>query len=156
MNKCQNCDKETKNPKFCSRSCSVVYNNKQNPKRQRTKKCKYCDSFITYDKTFCSQKCYKLGRTKRKITKAVGYERIKNFRLRLKQQSVEYKGGKCIICNYNKCIKALEFHHLDPSIKDFNCSSVSKSFESIKSELDKCVLLCSICHREVHAGIIKL
>jgi hypothetical protein len=68
--------------------------------------------------------------------------------------SVEYKGGKCSSCGYNKCIAALEFHHLDPSKKDFSISSSgnTRSWNKVKEELDKCVLLCSNCHREVHTN----
>lgn len=156
MNKCQNCNKETTNPKFCSKSCSATYNNKIHIKRQRTKKCKVCDILISSDRTFCNKECYSKGRSKRRSLKPKGYPRLKSFRTKIKYESVQYKGGKCAICNYNKCIKALEFHHLDPTQKDFSISSISKSFESIKKELDKCILLCANCHREVHAGILDI
>lgn len=74
-----------------------------------------------------------------------------------KKRCIEYKGGKCQICGYNRFYGALEFHHLDPNIKDFAISERIKSkFEDLKPELDKCVLLCCLCHREVEAGIIKL
>lgn len=75
---------------------------------------------------------------------------------KIKQQSIEYKGGKCVCCGYNKYNGALEFHHLDPAQKDFQFSVKLVSFEKIKSELDKCVLVCSNCHREIHAGFIQL
>ena len=73
-------------------------------------------------------------------------------KLRLKIQCVEYKGGKCEICGYNKCIDALEFHHLDPSQKNFLLSKIKSASlsEKIKKELDNCQLLCSNCHREKH------
>lgn len=72
-------------------------------------------------------------------------------RINIKKQAVEYKGGKCEICEYNKYLAALEFHHLDPSQKDFTISTKGKKgFESIKNELDKCQLLCCRCHREEH------
>lgn len=29
--------------------------------------------------------------------------------------AIAYKGGKCQICGYDKCVGALEFHHLDPT-----------------------------------------
>lgn len=67
----------------------------------------------------------------------------------LKRKAVVYKGGGCIVCGYDKCDAALEFHHLDPEEKDFSISS-SSSWRKIKNELDKCVLLCCRCHREVH------
>jgi len=71
---------------------------------------------------------------------------------KLKLDCVNYKGGKCEICNYDKCISALEFHHLIPKEKEFSISNMrSHSFDdNIKKELDKCVLLCSNCHREEH------
>jgi hypothetical protein len=73
---------------------------------------------------------------------------------RLKIQAIEYKGGSCEGCGYNKNPKALEFHHKDPSQKDFGISKVNRrSFENIKNELDKCILLCANCHREIHDEI---
>ncbi len=62
-----------------------------------------------------------------------------------------------MLCGYNKCKSALEYHHLDPSKKEFQLSKArSRSIDKIKQEIKKCVLLCANCHREVHAGIIKL
>lgn len=69
-----------------------------------------------------------------------------------KRQAVDYKGGKCEICGYNKCIAALEFHHKNPSEKDFTISHRSRSFASMKKELDKCMLVCCRCHREIHSN----
>jgi 5-methylcytosine-specific restriction endonuclease McrA len=64
---------------------------------------------------------------------------------------VEYLGGCCSACGYDKCLNALEFHHINPDEKEFSISkSSSLTLDAIKSELDKCVLLCSNCHREVH------
>lgn len=66
---------------------------------------------------------------------------------------------KCQICGYDRCKRAIDCHHLDESEKDFEISKLRSSFISlskIKIELEKCVLLCSNCHREVHAGYIKL
>lgn len=76
-----------------------------------------------------------------------------SYRNRVKTEAVVYKGGKCSICGYNKCQKALDFHHLNPLEKDFNISGGTRSFESIKKELDKCVLVCSNCHTEIHSGL---
>ena len=75
-----------------------------------------------------------------------------------KKQCVEYKGGKCVVCGYNKYIGALDFHHTDPSIKDFGISkfrntSFKKNEVIIKKELDKCILVCRNCHAEIHGNI---
>lgn len=77
-----------------------------------------------------------------------------NLRRReLRQQAVDYLGGKCEICGYKGFPSAFDFHHLDPRTKDYNISSRVVSLELIKEELDKCVLLCCRCHREVHEGL---
>lgn len=68
----------------------------------------------------------------------------------LKKRAVKYKGGKCCKCGYDKCIAALEFHHIDPSIKDFNISKRYSKMEKVNKELDKCILVCANCHREIH------
>lgn len=71
---------------------------------------------------------------------------------RLKKECVDYLGGKCSKCGYNKCMAAIEFHHIDPTQKDFSISrnkSTSMN-EVIKAELDKCIPLCRNCHAEEH------
>jgi hypothetical protein len=80
-------------------------------------------------------------------------EAVQRRRYKVKEQAVEYKGGKCEICGYNKCIDALEFHHLDPSQKDFGISQkgYTRSWENVKKELDKCIMVCSNCHKEIHS-----
>lgn len=83
-------------------------------------------------------------------------ENVIAWRRRTKLKLVEYKGGKCKNCGYNKCPEALTFHHLDPSQKDFTISGKSWSFERLQKEVDKCILVCANCHIEVHAGVIKI
>ena len=72
-----------------------------------------------------------------------------------KIKAIQYKGGKCVSCGYSKCLAALEFHHINPAAKDFSLAShKTYNFEKLKKELDKCVLLCCLCHREFHAGLL--
>ena len=78
---------------------------------------------------------------------------VKNWRKRTKELLVEYKGGCCEVCGYNKCLEALEFHHIDETTKEFAVSGSTKSLESQKREADKCYMLCANCHRELHAGL---
>ena len=63
-----------------------------------------------------------------------------------------------MICGYDRYLGALDFHHLDPNKKSFGLSKkgLTHSWEKIKSEIDKCILVCANCHRELHAGITQL
>lgn len=81
---------------------------------------------------------------------------VSKRRKNLRQQAVEYKGGKCIFCGYNKYIGTLEFHHF--SKKNFGLSEkgITRSWDKIQKELDKCILVCANCHRELHGGILQL
>lgn len=68
--------------------------------------------------------------------------------------AVAYKGGHCECCGYSRYIGALEFHHPNPGEKEFDLAGFrSTTFEKVKAELDKCILLCSNCHREEHARL---
>lgn len=79
------------------------------------------------------------------------YEKVKLHRQKIKNKAVEYKGGKCEKCGYNKCNWAFDFHHLDKIEKTFSISKYSSlSWDKIKKELDKCRMLCANCHRELH------
>lgn len=84
-------------------------------------------------------------------------EAVQRRRVKLKQLAVEYKGGCCERCGYNRFIEALEFHHTNPNEKDFGISAkgITWSFDKIKLELDKCIMLCALCHREEHV-MLKL
>lgn len=83
-------------------------------------------------------------------------ERVKQRWTERKEKAVEHMGGKCQDCGYNKCIAALEFHHLDPSSKEANWNKIRLwEWSKVESELDKCVLLCSNCHRERHHSPLK-
>ena len=83
-----------------------------------------------------------------------GSEAVKRWRQNTKRRAIEAFGGKCCICDYDKCDEALEFHHLDPAKKEFTFGQMRgniKGWETIVKELRKCVMLCSCCHREVHS-----
>ena len=99
-----------------------------------------CDNLLSGRQTkFCSIKC------KNKFN-------VDLLRKNLKQKAVDYKGGKCERCGYSRCVRALQFHHLDPEEKDFGISQkgLTRPWSVIQTELDKCLLLCSNCHAEVH------
>jgi predicted HNH restriction endonuclease len=76
----------------------------------------------------------------------------------IKHKAIEYKGGKCQICGYFRDRTALEFHHKDPNLKNFSLSTegITRAWSKVQSELDKCLLVCANCHREIHSGLVKL
>ena len=72
-----------------------------------------------------------------------------------KQKAIDYKGGKCESCGYDKYFGALEFHHTDPSQKDADWGKMRLwSWSKVTEELDKCQCLCANCHREVHRDTV--
>lgn len=79
-------------------------------------------------------------------------ERMKHKHTVLKNRAIKYGGGMCRICGYNKCWDALEFHHVNQDEKDFYpLRGYKKSWSKLKAELDKCILVCANCHREIHS-----
>ncbi len=83
---------------------------------------------------------------------------VSKRRRKIKSLSIEYKGGSCQVCGYNRYPGALELHHINKSEKGFGIGDkgYTRSWEKVKEELDKCILLCANCHREVGAGITQL
>ncbi len=112
--------------------------------------CTICQTILSgRKKLFCSKKC----KGKSTNNKHQTYNRQKQKGLKRKLECIEIKGGKCSSCNYDKNLAALEFHHLNPSEKDgqMDLRALSNhSNEWILKELDKCIILCSNCHRETH------
>jgi len=91
--------------------------------------CKFCTqkhpaTYFTNDKNRITKVC-----------KLCKQKKAKSIRRAFKAKCVAYKGGRCEICGYNKCIAALQFHHKDPSAKEFVISQSSKhirDFDLIK------------------------
>lgn len=142
--------------KFCSQSCSATLSNKNRIRKKKIFYCLVCKEKCKSYRKFCSIKCRKLEYSKthtilnNATRKKHNVKNVITFRQRKKIQAIDYKGGTCIKCGYNKCVRALSFHHLDPLKKDFNISRMSHKWETVKKELDKCILLCLNCHAEEH------
>jgi hypothetical protein len=84
-------------------------------------------------------------------------QNVTAWRKRRKLELIEYKGGRCQRCGYNKPVPgAYEFHHKDPNVKDFQISGSTVAIEKMKAEVDKCDLLCACCHAEVHDEIERI
>lgn len=98
---------------------------------------------------------YKSGRTKDGLhcyCKVCCRETTASRKREYKKRIVEYCGGKCVICGYDKCYAALEFHHPNPEAKepDFRQIMKNSAFEKQKELVKGCMMLCANCHREIH------
>lgn len=67
-----------------------------------------------------------------------------------KSNAVEYKGGECQMCGWIGNIAAFDFHHKYDKKFGLSANIATKSWKIVKEELDKCDLLCAICHRIKH------
>lgn len=81
---------------------------------------------------------------------------IYNYKKRIKNILVKEHGGKCTQCGYDKNVKALQFHHLDPKQKLFGLASTTQSLDKCRKEMKKCILVCANCHIELEDEIFKL
>lgn len=132
------------------------------------KYCLMCSPFGTHNTRkieIPKEQCRTCERCGKQFVYKSGCGRAKNIcsgcavvehRRRIKKRAVESKGGRCELCGYNRCVGSMVFHHRNKKEKDFGISGITLSWARIKKELKKCVLLCTNCHGEVHAGMICL
>lgn len=76
----------------------------------------------------------------------------------IKLKAVSLKGNKCFCCNQSYHQSVYDFHHLDPSQKDFGLGQKQSTikWEIVKREIDKCIMVCANCNRLIHSGEIDL
>lgn len=70
---------------------------------------------------------------------------------------IKEERGCCFCCVAEACV--LDFHHINPSEKSRDVAEMVKNvanIEKILAEINKCVVICSNCHRRLHAGKISL
>ena len=130
----------------CSQSTVKYWLQKYNLKtkpiiKQRSYKCNKCnnkgiDNFYPNIRGLCI-KCHNIRRS------------ILNRSN--KEKAIAIKGGKCEKCGYCASNSALEFHHKNPKEKDPNYRLFkNRNFNIYKKEIEKCILVCANCHREIH------
>ena len=98
---------------------------------------------------YCSTKCKMLDINH----KFQNYQTQKARGIERKKALVMSRGGKCIKCGYNRNLAGLCFHHKEDSSKDMELNIRHLSNNSMKTimlELDKCELLCHLCHMDIH------
>ena len=72
-------------------------------------------------------------------------------------RTIKEKG--CCICGYNKCASAMDFHHPNKRKSADHISEMVSGvntkvkFKRVLSEIEKCILICANCHREIHSEL---
>lgn len=161
INKCIVCGKDFEAIKSTKKYCSIECQNAMRRQRYADKEkipkditykgpekvCPICQAKF-YPKTSMANLrtcCYDCMPDGIQLTRGMFLAKIK-----------EVHGGKCIRCGYDKCIKALEFHHIDPTKKDFTISNDHFKLLDAVEESKKCILICSNCHKELHDDLWSL
>lgn len=132
----------------CACGCGKEIKNKDKYGRDK----KYISGHNT-PKKYDDPKQFKREWAKRNKFHSTEYR--KNKRHERKGILIEYRGGRCRECGVeyngkNGCI--FDFHHIKG--KDFGVSGnvMEKSMDKLKKEVDRCLLLCSNCHRPKHSN----
>jgi hypothetical protein len=127
--------------KYCSQCTNILSIESFSSKGGVCKKCANEKSRAYYNKAKTSPEW--LNKRNNKVAKH-GLEK--------KQKAIDYLGGECVDCKGVFPTSVYDFHHLDPSEKEFNLGNIlrRKDFEFVEKELSKCVLLCANCHRIRH------
>jgi len=160
---CPNCQKETSNPKFCSRSCAASFTNRLSPKRKLTKKCSKCDNIVrNYRSKLCENHFQekKLASNEEYKNRTMGYYRSKECLKELHKSSIHaHVRGLCRVwlkhltkescknCGYSKHV---ELCHIKP-LASFTDDSLLKDVNS----KDNVIPLCRNCHWEFDRGLLK-
>jgi hypothetical protein len=105
------------------------------------------------DKTLGKEKAREFNKNWYQANKDSIKARIKRRKSELSLWLKEIKGSLCCSNCRENHIACLEFHHVNPSEKDLVLARVVAngwSKERIQKELNKCIVLCSNCHRKLH------
>src|SRR4051794_5013008 len=115
--------------------------------------CLECSPFGTHNTSGTPIGLYsadELAEMRRKKRNAKTYRSQKRRRLRRKKDLVEAAGGRCMDCGYIGAPAVMDFHHRDPSTKEFALADFSGSLKRLLTEAAKCDLICANCHRLRH------
>lgn len=103
---------------------------------------KHCSNEVIGSRLYCSKRCNQKSCVDRR-------------RREIKIKAVELLGGKCSVCGYSKCVRALHFHHMKDKLFGLSSKGITRSWNQVQKELEKCILLCANCHSELHSRDIN-
>jgi len=128
---------------------AITENNKQPTEGERAR-CYVCEQALQGKQTkYCSTSC----KAKSTNNAFQNYEAQRKRGRDRKMALIQAKGSRCEVCGYNRNASALCFHHRNPPEKLFQLDLrdlSNRTWESLLSEAEKCILLCQNCHAELH------
>lgn len=142
--------------KYCSKECENQRRREKYIQQKEDRKNTPQENHMPY------KQCLLCGKSFQPKTAAANHRQCcyecmpEGTQLRRKDYASKLKikeGGKCVRCGYDKCLSALDFHHKNPEEKDFGISDDNIKLKDAIEEVKKCILICSNCHRELHAGL---
>lgn len=149
--KCKNCNVLTNNPKFCSRRCSAIYNNKKYPKRSPEKICKGCSGKTTTGRTYCDS-CFKKTLIALDKTTKANYTNRRSYQVHSQIRAWARKSfsgdRKCAVCGYDKSVHICHII----AIKNFPDDTTI----SVINDPSNLVALCPNHHWELDNGFITV
>lgn len=156
MNHCLNCSQPTGNPKFCSKSCSVSYHNRINPKRKKQpQQCKHCGAPITGYRTVCNT-CNRsyvdwtqttIGDYRKKAAYAYQVNaQIRDLARRIYKKSEAARA--CYICGYDKHTEVCHIKAITEWPDDTVIATINHP--------TNLVALCPNCHWELDHGLLHI
>ena len=153
--KCIYCNKETNNPKFCSRSCSITFHNKHKPKRKLKNKCFTCNKPIRSNRKYC-KKCFwehkfQPNKTLADILVPKDYYQTYKKSLYNHARRIAKKHNmldKCALCDYNHHVEAC---HIKP-VASFSKDTLILEVNNPKNLIG----LCPNHHKDLDLGFLKL
>jgi hypothetical protein len=86
----------------------------------------------------------------------VGYADVKKWRENNKNKLFQAFGARCACCGLKDHPICYDFHHLDPTEKDFSLTQKILSWDALITEAKKCCMVCALCHRKIHSGIVRV
>ena len=120
----------------------------------RRRFCLECSPFGTHNTSkipFAIRNSEELRQARRERRLASFRRSLHKRRRKRKRDLVDIYGGRCVDCGYSTCAEALQFHHRDPSTKDFRLGEFNGSLARLREEAEKCDLVCANCHQLRHS-----
>jgi hypothetical protein len=163
VNNCINCNKITKNPKFCSKSCSAKINNKI-PKRKTTRKCTQCGNTVrNYRSTLCEHHFQEEKKNKSEYIKNLTIaDYISRDSIKRLHASSKYAHVRLFNKSWNKTMSTMPCYNCGYSkhvelayIKPIHSFPDTAKLGEV-NDPSNIVQLCPNCHWEFDNGLLTL